>query len=73
MNTHLLDNMEKSTEALLQQQKRLKDLCKRLQQERETLLAKNQEATKRIQGILEKLRQQGVRSHAYYETEGKQS
>lgn len=60
MSEHILDTVERSTEALLQQQAQLKSLCTHLKQERDALLAKNQKATKRIRGILEQLRQQAA-------------
>lgn len=56
MNTELLTNIEKSTEALLRQQERLKQICTELNEEKETLLAKNQAASQHIHQILKELR-----------------
>ncbi|MHA7841073.1 MAG: hypothetical protein ACX932_04315 [Gammaproteobacteria bacterium] len=73
MNAHILDSIEQSTEALLRQQEQLKALCIRLQQERDKLLAKNQEATQRIHHILEQLRQRAVQPKAYHPTKSNES
>lgn len=73
MNNHLLDTIEQNTEALLQQREQLKELCTRLQQERDALLAKNRKATQRIHQILDQLRQRAVQPNAYHHTEGNQS